>query len=168
MNRVGRLLQFNKSNGEFITTLEQVPSDWLNHELYHYTDVINIDEENEVVVGTWDNFEIVAKSEQPFEISEDALNQLARERITREYPIESQLNIIGGVLERVAEANGVDCEELKAMNDMVSEIRRTNALRKEFFASNPEYTYVSSSDAKSVLEKKYAGVIDAERQILDN
>lgn len=169
LERQERILQFNKANGEFITAISVVPAEWLNTEKYNYSDVVMFDDFNEVVVGNWDSWEIKLISDLPFEVREDDLNILARERIMTTYPLESQLNIIGDVLEKVAEANSIECEDLKSMNDFIDEIRRVNKLRKEFFASSPDYNYVSSEDLESKLRIKYEGAIDAyERQLLDN
>jgi len=47
------------------------------------------------------------------------------------------------------------------MNDYISEIKRTNKIRKEFYANNPDYDYKSTEELDEMLEKKYEGSIQA-------
>lgn len=168
LNQQPRIIQFNKLTREFITVLSPVEDmSYLNHTNYVYSDEVMIDEDNEVVVGNADSWEITAIADLPFEVKEDDLNTLARERIMKNYPLESQLNILGDVLEKVAEANAIECEDLKAMNDFIDEVRRVNKLRKEYYANSEEFNYISTEDFESTLLKKYKGAIDeSERQLL--
>lgn len=166
LNRKSRLAQFNKLTREFITFIEPINTSFLNHKNYVYSDVVLVDEENETLVGNADQWEIKLISELPFEVKENELNALARERILRSYPIENQLTIIGQTLEKVAEKAGIDSEELKSMNDFVEEIRRVNKLRKKFYSESPDYNYVSSEDFENRIERKYRGAIDEfEREV---
>lgn len=168
LNQQPRIIQFNKLTKEFITVLSPVENiSYLNHTNYVYSDEVMIDEDNEVVVGNADSWEIKAIADLPFVVKEDDLNTLARERIMKSYPLESQLNILGGVLEKVAETNAIECEDLKAMNDFIDEVRRVNKLRKEYYANSAEFNYISTEDFESTLLKKYKGAIDeSERQLL--
>lgn len=166
LNKQPRIAQFNKLTREFITFIGVIDSKYLNCKNYIYTDVIEVDEENEVLTGNADNWEIKSISEMPFEIKESDLNTLARERIIKTYPIENQLTIIGQTLEKVAEKVGVDCEELKALNDFVEEIRRVNKLRKKFYEESSDYNYISTEDFETQIERKYRGAIDEfEREV---
>lgn len=168
LNQQPRIIQFNKLTKEFITLMSPVEDmTLLNHVNYTYSDEIMIDEDNEVVVGNADAWEVTAIADLPFTVREDDLNILARERILKSYPMESQLNIIGDVLEKIADANAVECEDLKAMNDFIDEVRRVNTLRKEYYANSDEFTYISTDEFESTLLRKYKGAIDEqERQLL--
>jgi len=159
MNREDALAQFNKINKSFIMILGK-PEDMslLNHELYLYQE-ISIDRDKEKVLGNYDNFSIASIDDQPLEIIEDSLNFLAREKIVEKYPLERQLTIVGNLLERIADANLIECEELKEMNFYISEVKRVNGLRKEFYAANPEYTYISTEEFNAMLDEKYEGGI---------
>ena len=161
MNRVQALAQFNKLNGMFTTVLSMVEDvSMLNHDFYDYKE-ITIDLYNETVVGNIDNYKIVSIHEGPLEINEDMLNALARDKIVKEYPIENQLTILGNVLEKLADNAGIEAEDLKEMNDYISEIKRTNKIRKEFYANNPDYDYKSTEELDEMIEKKYEGSIQA-------
>jgi DNA-binding Lrp family transcriptional regulator len=159
MNRVKALAQFNKLNKMFTTIIGMVENvSMLNHDLFLYKE-INIDLDKEKVVGNYDNFEIINIQNAPLEITEDSLNLIAREKILNEYPIERQLSILGSILEKVAISAGVDCDDLKEMNDFINEIRRVNGVRKEFYASNPDYKYMSTEEFNEMIEKMYEGGI---------
>lgn len=158
-NKIPALAQFNKVNGMFIMVLDRVPDlTMLNHDFYNYAE-IEIDVNAETVLGTYDNFQIINVQELPVEITEDYLNILARNKIVSEYPIERQLTVLGTVLEKLADTSGIDCEDLKVMNDFISEVKRTNRIRKEFYTSNPDYKYMSTVEADELIRQKYEGGI---------
>jgi len=161
ITRITALAQFNKLNNMFTMVLGTVPDmSLLNHDYYLYKE-IEIDIDNETVVGTYDNFSIVNIHEQPLEINEDMLNELARNKIVKEYPIEKQLTIIGNTIERLADAAGVDSTDIKIMNDYINEIKRANAIRKQFYANSTEYNYKSTEELDEMIATKYEGSIQA-------
>ena len=158
MNRQPALAQFNKLNKKFTTVLGMVDDvSLLNHDLYLYRE-IEIDFDNENVRGNYDTYEIYDINEKPL-MTEDGLNTLARNRIIDKYPLEIQLSILGGVLEKVADANAIACEDLKEMNDFISEVRRANGIRKEYFKANPQVEYKSTEDIDAEIAEKYEGAI---------
>lgn len=158
LNRVEALAQFNKLNGMFTMVLQRVDRSLLNNDLYHYVEV-EIDTNQEKIVGTYDNFSIVNINDEPMLIMEDQLNLLAREKIIAKYPLEKQLSIIGSILETLAVNSGIDCDDLKEMNDFIEEIRYANGIRKDFYANNSEFNYVSTETFEENLSKKYEGGI---------
>ena len=158
MNRQPALAQFNKLNKKFTTVLALIEDQsLLNHDLYLYRE-IEIDINNENVRGTSDSYEIYDVNATPL-MTEDLLNTMARNRITEKYPLESQLSILGDVLEKVADANSIACEDLKEMNDFIAEVRRVNGIRKEFYKSNPQFEYKSTEDIDAEIAEKYEGAI---------
>jgi len=158
MNRQTALAQFNKLNKKFTTVLGMVDDvSLLNHDLYLYRE-IEIDLDNENVRGDYDNYEIYDVNATPL-MTEDALNTLARARITDKYPLEDQLSILGGAIERLADNAGIEAEELKEMNDFIAEVRRANGIRKEYFRNNPQVTYKSTEDIDAEITEKYEGAI---------
>lgn len=160
MNRVNAHAQFNKLNKKFTTVLGEVPDkSLLNHELFLYHD-IEIDLYEETVQGDYDNYTIVAISELPELVTEDSINQLAKEKILKKYPLEKQLTIIGTMLEQLADSAGIDATDVKDMNDYIGEIRRANAIRKEFFANNPDYQYMSTEDVEAEINELQEGGIN--------
>lgn len=161
ITRITALAQFNKLNNMFTTVLGMVPDmSLLNHDYYLYRE-IEIDLENETIVGTYDNFTIINIHEQPLEITEDMLNELAREKIVKEYPIERQLTILGSVIERLADQAGIEADDIKEMNDYINDIKRTNKIRKQFYANNSDYDYKTTEELDEMVAKKYEGSIQA-------
>lgn len=158
MNRQTALAQFNKLNNKFTTILAMVDDQsLLNHDLYLYREV-SVDLDNENIRGTYDNYEIYDRNATPL-MTEDALNMSARNRITEKYPLENQLSILGSVLERLADNAGIEAEDLKEMNDFISEVRRANGIRKEYFRTNSQVEYKSTEDIETEIAEKYAGAI---------
>jgi len=162
-NRVPALAQFNKVTKVF-TMILQRPDDIsaLNHEYFLYREIM-IDRDKEKIVGDYDTFRVAAIENEPLEINEDTLNALAREKILKEYPMHDQLSILGTTLEKLADAVGVECDELKEMNDYIAEIRRINKLRKDFYESDPAYKYMSTEDFEALfIAQREGGVMQYE------
>lgn len=158
MNRQPALAQFNKLNKKFTTVLSMVDDiSMLNHDLYLYHE-IEIDFDQEDVRGTYDNFEVYDINATPL-MTEDALNALARNRIIDRYPLESQLSILGSTIERLADNAGLEAEDLKEMNDFITEVRRANGIRKEYFRNNSQVQYKSTEDIDREIAEKYEGAI---------
>ena len=158
MNRETALAQFNKLNKKFTTVLGMVDDvSLLNHDLYLYRE-IEIDLDNENVRGDYDNYEIYDVNATPL-MTEDALNTLARTRITDKYPLEDQLSILGSAIERLVDNAGIEAEDLKEMNDFIAEVRRANGIRKEYFRNNSQVTYKSTEDIEAEIAEKYEGAI---------
>lgn len=164
--RVPALAQFNKVTKVF-TMLLQKPDDisGLNHDFYLYKEVM-IDRQKEKILGNYDNFQVVSIESQPLLITEDELNSLAREKIIKNYPIERQLTIIGQLLEKIAVAGNIECEELKDMNDYISEVKRVNGLRKAFYDSDPSYQYLSTEAFEELfIAQREGGIMEYEGKI---
>lgn len=158
MNRQSALAQFNKLNRKFTTVLGMVDDvSLLNNDLYLYRE-IEIDLENENVRGDYDNYEIYDINATPL-MTEDALNTLARTRITDKYPLEDQLSILGSTIERLADNAGIEAEDLKEMNDFIAEVRRANGIRKEYFRNNTQIEYKTTEDIEAEIAEKYEGAI---------
>jgi len=162
LERTTALAQFNKLNGKFTTVLGMVDDiSMLNHDFYNYQEV-EIDLYNETVIGDYHNFEIVNINEGNLEITEDMLNELARDKIVKEYPIERQLTVLGKTLEKIADSLSLeDIDDIKEMNDYIDEVKRVNSIRKEFYKNNPDYDYKSTEDLDRLISEKYEGSIQA-------
>jgi len=159
MARETALAQFNKINKTFIMVLQK-PEDmsWLNQDLFLYREV-EIDYETETIVGNYDSYTVVSMDDQPTKMTEDVLNLLARDKIVDRYPLESQLSILGKTLEQIADANSIACDDLKEMNAYIEEIKRANQIRKDWFAANPDYEYLTTEQLDALMEEKYDGGI---------
>lgn len=168
INKTEALAQFNKITKVFTTVLQKVDISWLNNDYYLYKE-ISIDPVKEKVVGTYDDFQIVAIEDQPLEIKEDGLNALARAKILKKYSIEKQLTIIEKTLEKVATSAGVDFSELREMNEYIDEIKRANRLRKDFYANDSDYDYKSTEDIEQILLLQHeGGIMDYEPKVRVN
>ena len=161
LNRQPALAQFNKLNKMFTTVLSMVDDvSMLNHDFYDYKEV-EVDLYNETIIGTLDDYKIININEGPLEINEDMVNELARNKIVKFYPLERQLTILGSVLEKIADQSNIDAEDLKEMNDFINEAKRVNKIRKEFYANNPDYDYKTTEELDELIETKYEGSIQA-------
>jgi len=161
LNKQPALAQFNKLNKMFTTVLSMVDDiSLLNHDFYDYKEV-EIDLYNETIEGTLDDYKIVNINEGPLQMNEDMVNELARDKIVKFYPLERQLSILGSVLEKIADQSNIDVEELKEMNDFINEVKRVNKIRKEFYANNSDYDYKTTEELDELIETKYEGSIQA-------
>lgn len=159
MNRTDAIAQFNKITKVFITTLGMVEDlSMLNHDFYLYK-TVSIDLQNETIEGNYDDFKVVSIFNQPLLVTEDTLNGFAREKILEKYPLEIQLSIIGSTIERIADTVGIECDDLKEMNEYINEVKRENKIRKQFYSSNSDYKYKSSEDFAKEMQEKHEGGI---------
>lgn len=150
------LVQFNKVNGTIITHMGWIDPETLNNDYYLYEEV-ELDPSTETVVGSYGNLQVVKIAEQPLTITEVGLNALAAAKITKEYTVEDQLNIMARLLQKLAETNGVEHEELAEMIDYIDEVRQANALRKESYAASADYNYISDEQAQATVEQQLEG-----------
>lgn len=108
---------------------------------------IEIDMATQVVVGTYDAFRVVNKADQPQDIHEAALDGQMRAKIAESYSNNDRLEILERSLLKLADAIGVQLPELEEVVDLVTEVKRTNELRKQSLAVDPEYNYISNAQA---------------------
>lgn len=108
---------------------------------------IEIDMATQVVVGTYDAFRVVNKADQPQDIHEAALDGQMRSKIAESYSNNDRLEILERSLLKLADAIGVQLPELEEVVDLVAEVKRTNELRKQSLAVDPEYNYISNAQA---------------------
>lgn len=149
--RVDALLQFNKITGELVAVLQYVDPDTLNNDYFIYKK-IELDFENEEVRGDINNYEIIHKNDLPQLITEEGMDEQARDKITKIYPVVRQVNIISQAILRLSEKVGVEQEELQEMLDYINEVKHANRLRKEFYKNSPDFEFLSYE----VLEDMYA------------
>ena len=118
----------------------------LNTTNYLYSP-IEIDMATQVVVGTYDAFKVVNKADLPQDIHEAALDGQMRAKIAESYSNNDRLEILERSVLALAEKLGVELPELEEVVDLVAEIKRTNELRKQSLAVDPEYNYISIAQA---------------------
>ena len=162
--------QFNKANGKFITIHSALPKELfkeLNHELYLYKDV-EMDIDTQRIKGDYHNCEVVNIADEPLLIKEKTLNILARNKILSQYPVEKQINIIGDIIEKLADNAGLACDELQEMRNFVNEILRTNKVRKSFYQNDPDYEYLSEEqELENLLKEHEGGLMEHDDRIKD-
>lgn len=107
---------------------------------------IEIDMSTQVVSGTYDNFRVVNKADLPQDIHEVALDGQARDKIAESYSYGDRIEILELAVLKIAEKVGVELPELEEVVDLVAEVKRTNELRKQSLAVDPEYNYISIAD----------------------
>jgi len=160
--------QFNKSNGKFITIHSALPKELfneLNHEFYLYKDV-EMDIETQKIKGDYKNCEVVNIADEPLLIREKTLNILARDKITKKYPVEKQINIIGDIIEKLAVDAGIPCTELTEMKSYVNEILRENKVRKSFYQNDSDYEYISlEQEMEDMLKDHEGGLMEYDERV---
>ena len=182
-------LQFNKVNGALSMVVPSLDVSTLNQEYFTYAET-ELDFENEVVVSKKDNTQpataddwvVVAKDSLPKTMYEDEMDSLARDKITKEYPVVQQVNLVGKAL--VALDNnmqlltehinalgaelGVDLKPLllepvsgalTEMYNYIDEVKQANTLRKEYYQESDAHVYISSAEKQARLDAILEGGI---------
>lgn len=157
------LAQFNRLTGELITVMQYVDPNTLNQEPFVYRVIEDFNFEEDEVVGTADDFKVVKTEDMPSLVSEEDLNERAREKITKRYPLAHQLSIVGDALHKLAVEAGVDLPDLEEMVGYVKEVRRENQVRKAFYRESKDYEYVTVEEAsRREARRLEGGQIDPE------
>lgn len=145
------IIQFNRISGAvgFIILDDGIDIDTLgNQDLFRYVrDEMNMSDD--VIVGNYPDYEIKARDSLPTRITEEFEDMAAAAKITKRYPVASQANVLGRAILKLSEAAGIEQEELLEMMDYINEVKRANAVRKEFYKSSPDYEYISKEDAEA-------------------
>lgn len=153
------LAQFNKITGEFIALLQpEEDTSILNHDFFNYKEV-ELDLATQDLVGTYDNYEIVNKQDQPVTIYEAALDNAAQFKIDKSYGVYTRLEIQEQLLEKIATALNVEDETFLEMRDYIAEVRANNKLYKESLMNDPAYKFVSLEEEKTTYENRLEGGI---------
>lgn len=163
------LLQFNKVSGAFTAVLSYVDPETLNNEFYIYVEWEEFDFQNDEVRGTYPDFTVAPRIDSSLIVFESQLDMSAQQKITKRYPVINQVNNIGNAIEqlgrvvqgmlgdnpdpRLAEA----LAKLDEMNEYITEVKTANNLRKEYYAGNSEYVYVSLEQQSAETEAQLEG-----------
>ena len=189
VGRMKALLQFNKVNGALTMVLTALDPSTLNQEYYTYVET-EFDFENDKVVskvdntkpGTVNDWVVMAKADLPQEVYEEQLDSLARDKITKLYPVIQQVNLVGKAvvaldenivavgqrLDKIIELLGESKEhpplllqsvvgDLVEMQSYIAEVKQANALRKEYFKESDAHVFISSEDAQAQLDAVLEG-----------
>ena len=150
------LVQFNKISGAFVSVMSWVDPATLNQDYYEYRET-EIDFANEYIKGDLSNWEVARNDSRPEVITEELLDLSAQQRITKEYPVVKQVNIIARAVQQICAKLDIQVEELEEMIDYISEVKRTNQVRKEFYRDNPDFEYWSYEDVAKEEAKQLEG-----------
>lgn len=161
------LLQFNKITGAFVSALSYVDPLTLNNEYFHYADQ-EFDFHNDAVVGEYPDYKVVDKLTLKPTIYEAQMDLMVQDKITKVYPVIKQVNVIAHAVNALAQAvvrlqPDADPELLDAMHqlnemrDYINEIKQTNDLRKEFYATSSDFDYQTIEDLEQVFERQLEG-----------
>lgn len=144
-NKIEVLIQFNAVSGAYITIHPIENEIYLDKKYFKYkTDFI--DPDNEKVVGTYDDYQILHKTDIPMDIPETGLNIMARSKIFKEYDLAQQMAVVLKTIEKILEQTNIISEEFTEMKSYIDEVLRTNQLRKESFANDEAFNYISKQD----------------------
>lgn len=161
---------FNRLNGMYYA-VSSIPFDNPQHDdnLFIARSVM-FDYTNDVIVGgiiinkdgtQTDDFKVIDKSEQKNTVTERNLNMQAEQKITKRYPLVTQVNLLVKAVNRLATEHGLqDTEEFQALSEMVSYINQciqTNQAKKEFYANNPDVEYYSDERAYEEASARMEG-----------
>lgn len=154
------IIQFNKASGAYVNAFQYVDPKFLNTKYFDYVGPVDIDFDTQMVVGDIKTYKVVNKSEQPKVIYEIALNKLCREKINKEYEVETQIGILTNVildLVKKAKLNTEAVEKLNEMNSYIEEIRRRNKVLKDAYQNNKSFKYVSIEEQNKIEEAQLDG-----------
>jgi hypothetical protein len=171
--KIRALIQFNKITGEPVAEMMWVDPETLNNDFFVYREVM-FDFQNDMVVGTADNFEIKNKLEMPIVMTEEQLDAAARDKITKEYPVIQQVNIVGTAILKLEEQLrdltaalkerfGMEFDlssataQLVEMRNYIDEVKRANTIRKTFYQESPDYEYISYEAAAAAEARRLEG-----------
>lgn len=157
--RVTATALFNRLNGLFITVLAMSIEDSQYDKTLYEGREVEFDFNRDVLVGGLtvnddgtftDNFEVVAADSQQEVIYERMLNLQAEQKITKQYPIVDQVNILTKAIQRLGkELDLNDTDEFKALSEMtsyVAQVIQANKARKVFYSENPDVKYVTDEE----------------------
>lgn len=163
LNTVRALAQFNKVSGAFICFLSYVDPSTLDHTYFTYTEVY-VDIEKQTVKGKYPSFQIVTVAEQPTPVYERVLNAKCRDKIMKEYALETQIDILRSIVQQLAEiaskAKGVtinDLAMLQEMNAYIDEVKQSNKVLKASYQNRDDYQYISMADENRQTEEQMEG-----------
>lgn len=143
------LLQFNKITGALVGVLSWVEPETLNQDFFDYETIEEYDFENDEVVGNYPDYKVVDRRTLPSVMYEESLDAIARDKITKKYPVIQQVNILGRAILKLSEALGIEQDELIEMRDYIEEVKRVNAVQKAFYQESPDYEYISYEESEA-------------------
>lgn len=139
-------LFFNKLNGMFLHASS--PVDINNIANQEYVTIVDdqFDFINDIVVGNYPDYKIQHRDEATPVFYEAQADTAMSTKITKEYPVVEQVNILGRAISKLAEVHGIELPELQEMLSHISLCRDINASTKEFYRDSPDFIYISNEE----------------------
>lgn len=171
-NRIPATALFNRLNGELVSVTSSPLGEAQYDENYYIGRPVMYDfgangdkiegniliSENGVIT---DNFKVLAADEQTPTIYEAQLNAMAAQKITKNYPLTKQLNLLVACVNRLGKEHDLlETEEFDALNEMIEYVNycvQVNQTKKEHYANDPTVNYVSDEAAAEAQSRSMEG-----------
>lgn len=144
--RVPCSLFFNKLNGMFLHASTLVDINEINNQEYVTVIEADFDLMNDIVVGNYPDYTIQDRSEAKQTFYEGQADAAMSTKITKQYPVVEQVNILGRAIVALAAKAGVELDELTEMLEYIKLCKSINASTKEFYSGSPDFIYISNAE----------------------
>lgn len=151
------ILAFNKANGIWLNAMSWSDPTKLGGQEFTTFVEAEFDLWNDKVLGTYPDFQIVDRTEAPKEIFESQLDTIMSAKITSEYPLAEQVNILGRSINILAAEHGIELPELTELLSYISLCKQNNKISKEFYSVSPDYVYISNEQKADDESARYEG-----------
>ena len=163
---------FNKLNGIYFGISSIPITDKHHDENLFLARSVQFDFSRDIIVGNiivnadgtyTDNFKVIDKDDQKQQVYERNLNRQAEQKITKEYPLVDQLNLLVKAVTLLGGKHDLlETEEFTALTEMVSYINQciqTNQAKKEFYSTSPDVEYFSDERVSEETSARMEGGI---------
>jgi hypothetical protein len=154
-DRIPAILQFNTITGAFVTALTGDIETLGGKDFFTYVEA-DWNFTHDTVIGNYPDYHVVDTRQLPTKIYESSLDMIARDKITKEYPVIQQVNILGRAITKLSEALGIEQEEMTELLSYIAQVKQTNAVTKQEYQESPDYDYISieqeAADYEATLE----------------
>jgi hypothetical protein len=148
---------FNKANGIFLAAISYSdPATLGGHDQIEFVED-QYDFMNDVVVGKYPDYIVKNKSEGPQPFYESQADAVMSAKITKQYPVVEQVNVLGRAIDLLADKVGLELAELKEMLSYIALCKEVNATSKEFYRDSPDFIYISNEELAEQENAKYEG-----------
>lgn len=165
-NNHEKILVFNKASGAFMSEMVSNPINKPDQSTHYKYRVVNFNSETHAWNGgDYDTGNIIPKEDIPTTILEEDIDVQAGMVIVQSYPYFSQLNIIANVVQKLADVNGIEGEEVKELNDMLTFIsarKEANAKFKEAYKADDSFQFKTRRDEWEDLSRRLDGGLHEE------
>jgi len=150
---------FNKLTGAFIASMVGSHLDLVNT-TYCKGKVVTFNPETHRWVGDYDSGSVKAKTTTPRLAYEHTLDGTAGFNIRKKYDYHHQLNVIIDMMALLLDASSLNTSQkatFTAMKEYIAEIKSLNEKYKDSYKNDPNWTYISKTDAQTEMDNQLAG-----------